>query len=65
MNDTEKINRIEDLLNDLSLVDLNQDELKEHIMKSTLEHIFDEMWQLYCFVEDVCNAVNYWERSEQ
>ena len=58
MNNTEKIKRIESLLNDMSLEDLTYNELEKYIMKLSIEHIIDEMWQLYCFAEDVCNTVN-------
>ena len=58
MTDTEKVKRIEGLLNELDLRDLTEEEIQEEIMESSINDIIDDIWKLYCFAENVFNTVN-------
>ena len=58
MTAEEQIKRITELLNDLSLDDVSREEYEKQIMKQSLNDIIDELWEFYCFVEDVCNTLN-------
>ena len=58
MTAEEQIKRITELLNDLSLDDVSREEYEKEIMKQSLNDIIDELWMLYCFVEDVCYTLN-------
>ena len=54
----EQIIRITELLNDLSLDDVSREKYEKKIMKQSLNDIIDELWEFYCFAEDVCNTLN-------
>ena len=58
MTNEEKIKRIGELLNDLCLSDLRKDELFTKLDEMSINDIKDHMWELYCFVEDVCFTVD-------
>ena len=58
MTNDEKINWIGKSLNDLCLSDLSKDELFTNLDKMSINDIKDHMWELYCFVSDVCDIVN-------
>ena len=59
MTDTEKIKRIEELLNDLDLIACTKEELKNKMVKDcTFKELIDGMWLLYCFASDVCDTLN-------
>lgn len=58
MTPEEQIKRITELLNDLSLDDVSREEYEKQIMKQSLNDIIDELWEFYCFAEDVCNTLN-------
>ena len=58
MTDVEKINRIGESLNYLCLSDLSKDELFTNLDKMSINDIKDHMWELYCFVSDICDIVN-------
>lgn len=57
MTNEEKINRIGELLNRLCLADLTEDELFTKLDNMSINEIKDHVWELYCFVEDVCDTV--------
>ena len=58
MTPEKQIKRITELLNDLSLDDVSREEYDKQIMKQSLNDIIDELWEFYCFAEDVCNTLN-------
>jgi len=54
----EQIKRITGLLNELDLDDMCYEEYETEFMKQSVNTIKEEMWRLYCFVNDVCNTLN-------
>lgn len=65
MTDTEKIKRIEELLNDLDLADMSRNELWRELKSLSFDEIEEEMWHWYCFISDISNVVNMrGERNE-
>lgn len=58
MTDEKRIERIGKLLNDLSLDDLEWDEFMHKFERMSLIELKDEMWRIFCFVEDVADTLN-------
>ena len=59
MTNDKKIKRIGEFLNRLCLDDLTKDELFTKLDEMSINEIKDHMWELYCFVDDVCDTVNF------
>ena len=58
MDYKEQIEKITELLNELSLADLTLQEYNDLFLKQSIEEIKDELWRMYCFAEDICNVLN-------
>ena len=53
MNDREKIERIERILNENAFDCLTQEEMFENFETATIAEIKDALWKLYAFMSDV------------
>lgn len=58
MTAEEQIKRIAELMNELDIADMTRAEFEEEILKQSINDIKDEMWRMYCFVNDVCYTLN-------
>ena len=58
MTEQEKIKKISELLNNLGLADISKEEFDEEILNCRINEIKEELWRLYCFVEDICDVLN-------
>ena len=58
MTDTERIERITECMHKLQLAEMTRDELMQKVRGLNINEIEDEIWDMYCFVNDVCNTLN-------
>ena len=58
MTDTERINRITECLKDLDLAEMTRDELIQEVRDLSIAEIEDLVWEMYCFIGDVCDTLN-------
>lgn len=58
MTDKERIERITKMLNESGFDTYTQEELFKEIDNSTINEIKDYIWELYCFMSDVCETLN-------
>lgn len=58
MTDTERIERITKLLNELGLEDMTREELEKEIEGHSIKGIKYDAWRWYCFISDVCDTLN-------
>lgn len=58
VTDTERIERITKCLQKLGYPEMTRDELMEKVRNLSINEIEDEIWDMYCFVNDVCNTLN-------
>jgi hypothetical protein len=61
MTDTERIERITECIGELDLFDLpemTRDELMQKVRNLSINDIDDFIWDMYCFVNDVCYTLN-------
>ena len=53
MTAEQKMERIEKLVKELDLVEVAKEEFYSEVEEQSLVDIKDEMWELYCFANDV------------
>ena len=53
MTDKEKLDRIEELIDEVDLADMTRTEIERKIEGLSIEEIKDEVWQLYCLISDI------------
>lgn len=58
MTDTEKIERITECMRKLDLAEMTRDELIQEVRDLSIAEIEDLMWEMYCFISDVCDTLN-------
>lgn len=58
MTTEQKLERIKKLVKELNLAEVTKDEFYSEIEEQRLVDIKDEMWELYCFANDVVNTIN-------
>ena len=58
MMDTERIERITEDVQKLRLPEMTRDELVQKVRDLSINEIEDEIWDMYCFFNDVCNTLN-------
>lgn len=58
MSDEERIKRITKILIESSFDAYTRDELFKEIDNSSINEIKDYIWELYCFMSDVCEILN-------
>lgn len=58
MSDEERIKRITTILIESGFDEYTQEELFKEIDNSSINEIKDYIWELYCFMSDVCEILN-------
>ena len=58
MTDTERIERITECLQKLALPEMTRDELMQKVRNLSINDVEDFIWDMYCFVDDVCYTLN-------
>jgi hypothetical protein len=58
MTDTERIERITECIGELHLPEMTRDELMQKVRGLSINDIEDFIWDMYCFVNDVCYTLN-------
>ena len=58
MTDTERIERITECLQKLALPEMTRDELMQKVRNLSINDVEDFIWDIYCFVEDICYTLN-------
>ena len=58
MTDTERIKLITKCLHKLHLPEMTRDELMQKVRNLSINDVEDFIWDMYCFVNDVCNTLN-------
>ena len=53
MTAEQKLERIEKLIKELNLIEVTKEEFYSEVEEQRLVYIKDEMWELYCFANDV------------
>ena len=58
MTAEKKIQRITELLKDWDLSELSQEEYEVEFMEQSINDLKDEMWRMFCFMNDVYDTLN-------
>ena len=58
MTDQEKIEKIGKFLDKLAMPSYSYGNICDKVENSTIREIKDQFWELYCFVENVCDVIN-------
>ena len=58
MTDNERIERITECLQILDYPEMTRDELMQKVRNLSINDVEDFIWDMYCFVNDVCYTLN-------
>lgn len=58
MTAEQKIARITEIINRYNINDIPKDEFESMFDKQRLIDLKEEMWELYCFVDDIVDTLN-------